>query len=113
MPLVTVKRACKKLRVQGAAGFFTAPVPRQGHRLTPALIAQAQGVLDVPAISERLGVLPNTLHKAIRAARLKKVCADVGSAALSDECISAPSTQGARSVADGAALMGVATTRTL
>ena len=76
VPLVTVKRACKKLRELGSAGFFTAPVPRQGHRLTPSIIAQAQECLDagldVPATGERLGVLPNTLHKAIRAGRLEK-----------------------------------------
>ncbi len=76
VPLVTVKRACKKLRELGSAGFFAAPAPRQGHRLTPPIIAQAQELLDagldVPATGERIGVLPNTLHKAIRAGRLKK-----------------------------------------
>ena len=31
--LVSVKRACKTLRDEGAAGFFRPPVPRQGHKL--------------------------------------------------------------------------------
>lgn len=76
VPLVTVKRACKKLRDEGAAGFFRPAEPRQGHKLTDDLIARAQAMLDeglgVPAIGEQLGVLPNTLHKAISYGRLKK-----------------------------------------
>lgn len=76
VPLVTVKRSCKKLRDEGAAGFFRLTVPRQGHKLTDELIARAQAMLDenfsVPAIGEQLGVLPNTLHKAISHGRLKK-----------------------------------------
>jgi hypothetical protein len=79
VPLVTVKRACKKLRLEGAAAFFRPTPPRQGHRLTDDLLAQAQALLDegleVPAIGERLGVLPNTLHKAISYNRLKKKAA--------------------------------------
>jgi hypothetical protein len=76
VPLVTVKRACKKLRTLGPAGFFQPPVAREGQRLNAVRLAEAQGLLDsgadVPSIGARLGVLPNTLHKAIRAGRLKK-----------------------------------------
>lgn len=76
VPLVSVKRACKKLREQGASGFFRPSEPRQGHKLTAQRIEEVQELLDagmeVPAIGERLGVLPNTIHKAIRAGRLKK-----------------------------------------
>jgi hypothetical protein len=76
VPLVSVKRACKKLREEGAAGFFRPPVPQQGHKLTPQRIEEVQGMLDagmdVPVIGSELGVLPNTIHKAIRAGRLKK-----------------------------------------
>lgn len=76
VPLVTVKRACKKLREEGAAGFFRPAPPRQGHKLTGELLARAQALLeeglDVPAIGAELGVLPNTLHKAISYGRLKK-----------------------------------------
>ncbi len=76
VPLVTVKRACKKLRTEGAAAFFRPTPPRQGHKLTPELLDQAQVLLDegieVPEIGARLGVLPNTLHKAISYNRLKK-----------------------------------------
>jgi len=76
VPLVSVKRACKKLREEGAAGFFRPAVPQQGHKLTPQRIEEVQGMLDagmeVPLIGAELGVLPNTIHKAIRAGRLKK-----------------------------------------
>ncbi len=76
VPLITVKRACKKLRTEGAAGFFRPAVPRQGARLTAACLAQAQAMLDeglgVPAIGAELGGLPNTIHKAISHGRLKK-----------------------------------------
>lgn len=76
VPLITVKRAAKKLREEGAAGFFRPAPPRQGHRLTPELLLRAQGLLDeglgVPAIGAELGVLPNTIHKAISHGRLKK-----------------------------------------
>lgn len=74
--ITAVKRACKKLREQGTAGFFLPPVAREGAKLTTARLAEAQALLDsgldVPSIGEKLGVLPNTLHKAIRAGRVKK-----------------------------------------
>jgi len=76
VPLVSVKRACKKLRDGEAAGFFRPPVPRQGHKLTEQRLQEVQSQLDVgmevPAIGTELGVLPNTIHEAIRAGRLKK-----------------------------------------
>jgi hypothetical protein len=76
VPLITVKRMCKKLREHGAAAFYQPPPPLNGHKLTPELIAKAQALLDegrpVPAIGKELGVLPNTIHKAISCGRLKK-----------------------------------------
>lgn len=76
VPLVSVKRACKKLREEGAAGFFRPPEPQRGHKLTPECLLEVQELLDagmgVPEIGRRLGVLANTIHKAIRAGRLKK-----------------------------------------
>ncbi|MCX7868955.1 MAG: hypothetical protein N2322_03295, partial [Terrimicrobiaceae bacterium] len=112
---MSVKRACKKLREEGAAGFFRVAQPQQGHKLTHERLGQVQQRLDagmsVPDIGRELGVLPNTIHKAIRAGRLKK----------SDDALSAfrqstgsqeareaiaASSQGERSVADGEAGMG-------
>lgn len=76
VPLVSVKRACKKHREEGAGGFFRPTKRHYGHKLTAERIEEAQGLLDsgmdVPAISKQMGVLANTLHKALRAGRLKK-----------------------------------------
>lgn len=74
--LTTVKRYFKVLLTLGPAGFFVAPKPKSGHRLTPELLARVQSLLDlgreVPDIGNELAVLSNTIHKAIRAGRLKK-----------------------------------------
>ena len=76
VPLVTVKRCVKRLREQGAGAFFK-PAPRKGGtKLTPERLAQAQGLLDggrsVSSISQELGVLKSTLHKAIDDGRLRQ-----------------------------------------
>lgn len=76
VPLVTVKRCVKRLREQGAGVFFKPAVRKGGSKLTPEVMAQAQGLLDggrsVPWISRELGVLKSTLHKAIDDGRLKQ-----------------------------------------
>lgn len=76
VPLITVKRACKKLREEGPAGFFRPAPRREGHRLTAERLAAAQALLDSgiceSAVAAQVGVLPNTLNKAIHAGRLKK-----------------------------------------
>jgi len=76
VPLVTVKRYVKLYRHRGVRAFF-APSPRRiGHKLTPEVCAQAQGLLneglEVPEVSRRLGLLANTLHKALRKGRMTK-----------------------------------------
>jgi len=75
VPKVSVQRAVAKYRAGGSAAFFVPPPPRQGRKLTPAVLPQVQGLLDqgeaVPAISSQTGVLANTIHKAIRAGRLR------------------------------------------
>lgn len=72
--LTTVKRAVKSLRERGAAGFFVPPAKRQGSKLTPERLEEAQRRLDngegVSAISAALGILKTTLHKAIDDGRL-------------------------------------------
>lgn len=77
VPLTTVKRGCRAYRERGAAAFFKPPVRRQGSRLTPERLAEAQRLLDqghgVPTISAALGILPNTLHKALQDGRLRSV----------------------------------------
>lgn len=76
VPMTTVKRCCRVYRERGAKAFFKPPARRQGHRLTPERLAQAQSLLDegkaVPAISAQLHILASTLHKAIDGGRLKQ-----------------------------------------
>ena len=76
VPLTTVKRCIKRYRERGSGAFFAPPVKRQGHKLTPERLVEAQTLLDqgqrVPAISKQLGVLPSTLHKAIDSGRLRQ-----------------------------------------
>lgn len=77
VPLTTVKRCCRLYRERGASAFFKPPARRQGHRLTPERLAQAQRLLEegqaVPAISAQLAILASTLHKAIDDGRLKQL----------------------------------------
>lgn len=75
VPLVTVKRCCKRLREEGAAAFFKPAARKQGPKLTSERLVQAQALLEqgrsVPEISQQLGVMKSTLHKAIDDGRLK------------------------------------------
>lgn len=77
VPLTTVKRSCRRYRERGAEAFFKPPARRQGSRLTPERLAEAQRLLDqgqrVPEISAALGILPSTLHKALKDGRLRGV----------------------------------------
>ena len=76
VPLVTVKRYVKLYRTQGPKGFYAPPRMRSASKLTPAVLARAQLLLEegssVPEVARALELLPNTLHKAIRAGRLRK-----------------------------------------
>jgi transposase len=76
VPLVTVKRYMKLYRQEGTRGFFAPAKRRRAHKLTEELRSRAQALLDeevdVPEIGRQLGLLPNTLHKAIRAGRLQQ-----------------------------------------
>jgi hypothetical protein len=59
VPLTTVKRSCRRYRDRGPAAFFKPPARRQGSRLTPERLAEAQRLLDqaqrVPEITQRGG----------------------------------------------------------
>lgn len=76
VPLRTVKRYCRQFRERGAEAFFKAAERRQGYRLTPERLSQAQALLDqgqsVPEISRQTGLLATTLHKAIDHGRLRQ-----------------------------------------
>ena len=75
VPKIAVQRAVDRYRAGGAAAFFLPPKARTGRKLTPAVLDQVQALLDqgqsVPEISPATGVLANTMHKAIRAGRLR------------------------------------------
>jgi transposase-like protein len=74
VPSVTVKRALKCFREHGSKGFYLPPKHKSASKLTTEVSKQAQALLDaghsVPEVGRRLGILPDTLHKAIRAGRL-------------------------------------------
>lgn len=76
VPMITVKRYAKLYRVQGAKGFYESkPRHSSASVLKGEVLAQAQHLLDqgwsVPEVAGELKVLANTLHKAIRAGRLR------------------------------------------
>lgn len=76
VPMITVKRYVKVYREQGAKGFYeTLPRHSSASVLKGSVREQAQRLLDeghrVPQVAAELEVLPNTLHKAIRAGRLR------------------------------------------
>ena len=76
VPMVTVKRYVKLYREHGAKGFYEAkPRHSSASVLKGEVGEQAQRLLDegrsVPEVAGELKVLGNTLHKAIRAGRLR------------------------------------------
>jgi transposase len=76
VPLVTVKRYVKLYRDRGSKGFYeTKPRHSSASVLKGPVLEQAQRMLaeghSVPEVAETLQVLSNTLHKAIRAGRLR------------------------------------------
>jgi transposase-like protein len=75
VPLITVKRSVKLYRERGAEGFFQPKArKRSGRVLRGEVLERTQQLLEeghsVPEVAGEVGVLANTLHKAIRAQRL-------------------------------------------
>jgi transposase len=76
VPTATVKRYVKLYRDQGTKGFYESkPRHSSASVLKGEVLEQAQRLLDegrsVPEVAGELSVLANTLHKAIRAGRLR------------------------------------------
>lgn len=73
---ISVKRNVKRLREQGAQGFFKKAKGRTAHILTPEVLARIQRLLDkeyrVSEISKKLNLKANTIRKAIQAGQLHK-----------------------------------------
>jgi len=77
VPKVTVKRYVKRFRAGGGKEFFTPPRRRSASVLKDEVKEKAQALLDegrrVPEVARAVEILPNTLHKAIRAGHLHQV----------------------------------------
>ncbi len=76
VPMITVKRYMRLYRDHGAKGFYAVKLRHSSASvLKGEVLEQAQRLLDegrsVPEVAEELQVLANTLHKAIRAGRLR------------------------------------------
>lgn len=76
IPAITVKRAVKKYRTQGASGFYK-PRNRRGAKiLTAEVLTQAQALFnqgeEVSEVAKTLGIKKNTLNKAVLDGRLHK-----------------------------------------
>jgi transposase len=78
VPMVSVKRYVKVYRDHGTKGFYE-PKPRHSSAsvLQSEVLEQAQRLLDegrsVPEVAKQLDVLANTVHKAIRAGRMRRL----------------------------------------
>jgi transposase len=77
VPLVAIKRATKLYRERGPAGFFVPGRRREGSKLNAEKLEQARALLvqgyPLPIVSAQIGVLSDTLRKAISAGRLPAV----------------------------------------
>lgn len=76
VPMITVKRYLKLYREHGSKGFYEAKARHSSASvLKGEVLEQAQRLLDegrkAPEVAAELNVLTNTLHKAIRAGRLR------------------------------------------
>jgi transposase len=77
VPMGTVKRYMKVYREHGAKGFYE-PKPRHSSAsvLKGEVLERAQACLEqgqnVPQVAKQMKVLANTIHKAIRAGRLRQ-----------------------------------------
>ena len=77
IPMVTVKRYMKVYRQHGAKGFYESKARHSSaSKLKGETLERAQQLLDqgrsVPEVAEEINVLGNTIHKAVRAGRLRR-----------------------------------------
>src|SRR5437667_12912943 len=73
VPLVAIKRATKLYRERGTVGFFVPKGRREGPRLNTEKLEEARALLvqghALPVVSQRTGVLTDTLRNASVAGR--------------------------------------------
>jgi len=111
LPAITVKRAVKKLREEGMAGFYA---PRRGRGpavLTVEKSAQAQGLLDqgrkIAEVAQELGIQKDCLRKAVAQGRLHQPKAEPTAAG------SVATSKSERATVDQTAPHGMGATRTV
>ena len=106
----SVKRNARKFRQDGVKGFYQVRKRRRGNVLTDVVLAQAQDLLSGGAsrreVADELGVLCDTIRKAINQGRLREP--DPKEASAPPQVASDKSD---RSLADASAEMGNACTR--
>ena len=77
VPSITVKRAVKRYRAGGPGAFYRPRATRGAAVLTPTVVQRLQSLLDegqqVNVAARALDLKPNTVHKAVRAGRLRVV----------------------------------------
>ena len=76
VPMITVKRYMKLYRDEGTKGFYETKLRHSSASvLKGPVLEQAQQLLDqgrsMPEVAAELNLLTNTLHKAVRAGRLR------------------------------------------
>jgi hypothetical protein len=73
---ISVKRAVKLYRAQGAKGFYAPRATRGAAVLTASVAAEIESLLvegmSLGEVAERLGVKLNTLQKAVSAGRIRQ-----------------------------------------
>jgi transposase len=76
VPAISVKRSVKRLREEGAKGFFKEKKGRTAHIFTAEILEKAQKLLSSghspSEVGRRLNLKANTIRKAIQAGRLHK-----------------------------------------
>jgi transposase-like protein len=74
--LISLKRAVKRYRQKGAAGFYELPKRRGAPVLTPEVLKQAQPLLsdgaELSEVAKQLAIKADTLRKAVAAGKLHK-----------------------------------------
>lgn len=78
---ISVKRYVKIYRQEGASGFFKPRKGRGSNVLTPEVLLKIQGYLTegrgVMSICEEMGLKADTVNKAIRDGRLRRIDIDI------------------------------------
>jgi len=110
VPLISMKRAVKRFRERGPAGFYAPRKTRGPAVLTPPVVAEAESLLSsgkkLAEVAIKLGLKRNTLRKAIAAGRVRAPVKTSECDATEAPCES--SSKSERTALDSSGPMGVA-----